>query len=106
MNSSDNISKQQRLWQVIQEVPAGKVASYGQIAELAGLAGAARLVGNTLKKLPKGTQLPWHRIINAQGKISFPSDSAAYREQKQRLETEGVIFDNERITLSKYRWQP
>lgn len=94
-----------RLFQVIHRIPKGKVATYGQIAELAGLPRAARLVGNTLKNLPKGTKLPWHRVINASGKISLPMDGNG-KVQKQRLEKEGVVFIREKINLQHYRWQP
>ena len=99
-------SKQQKIWLTVQQIPAGKVATYGQVADLAGLPGAARLVGNTMGKLPEGSQIPWHRVVNAQGKLSFPTDSEHFREQKLRLQEEGVIFNGQRISLSTYRWQP
>lgn len=98
-------STQARLFQVIHSVPKGKVATYGQIAELAGLPRAARLVGNTLKNLPKNSKLPWHRIVNASGKISLPIDGNG-KVQKQRLEKEGVVFINGKINLGLYRWNP
>ena len=103
---SEEPSKQQKIWLTVQQIPAGKVATYGQVAELAGLAGAARLVGNTMSKLPEGSSLPWHRVINAQGKLSFPADSKHYREQRLRLEAEGITFKGAGISLSTYRWQP
>ena len=105
MNSSEP-SNAERIWQALSQVPYGKVVSYGQLAELAGLPGCARLVGGTLKKLPEGTQLPWHRVINAAGKISFAPQSPAFREQKQRLQAEGIEFDGARISLRRYRWNP
>lgn len=107
-NSShtEPLSNPQRIWQVIGQIPKGKVATYGQIAALAGLPGAARLVGNVLKKLPDGGQLPWHRVINSQGKISLPIDSASYREQKKRLIAEGIDVQNSRIALKKFGWLP
>jgi methylated-DNA-protein-cysteine methyltransferase-like protein len=96
---------QARLFQVIHSIPKGRVATYGQVAELAGLPRAARLVGNTLKNLPKNSKLPWHRVINASGKISLPMDGNG-KVQKQRLEKEGVVFLKGRINLNNYRWNP
>ena len=95
----------ERLFQVIFSIPKGKVATYGQIAELAGLPRAARLVGNTLKNLPKNSKLPWHRVINASGKISLPMDGNG-KVQKQRLEKEGVVFLQGKVNLRHYLWQP
>ncbi|MCR8923645.1 MGMT family protein [Dasania sp. GY-MA-18] len=100
------ISNAQKIWLAVQQIPAGKVATYGQVAELAGIPGAARLVGNTMHKLPAGSQLPWHRVVSAQGKLSLPENSSGYREQKLRLESEGIVFKGQRIPLAHYRWQP
>ena len=72
MNEFDH---KQRIYAVLAAIPAGVVVSYGQVAELAGLPRAARLVGRTLSALPDDTQLPWHRVVNASGKISMPCDS-------------------------------
>ena len=102
----ETATKQQRIWTTIAMIPLGKVASYGQIASLAGLPGAARLVGNVLKTLPSDSQLPWHRVINSQGKISLPEDSASYRRQRQLLAEEGVVVKGARISLKCYRWTP
>lgn len=95
----------ERIFQVIFQIPPGKVATYGQIAELAGLPRAARLVGTTLKKLPKDSKLPWHRVINASGKISLPMDGGG-KKQKSRLESEGIVLLNGKIKLNIYGWQP
>lgn len=96
----------ERIWQTVSQIPSGSVASYGQIAQLAGLPNASRLVGNVLKNLPEGSQLPWHRVINAQGKISFAEGSNPYREQRQRLESEGLVFSGNKLSLTQYGWQP
>ena len=94
----------QRIWQVVALIPSGKVATYGDIARQAGLPGAARRVGRALKYLPKGTAIPWHRVINAQGRISFPDDSASKYTQRERLEAEGLVFKpNGSIDLKVYR---
>ncbi|WP_027857228.1 MGMT family protein [Marinobacterium jannaschii] len=99
-----NQEHQQRFWQVVAQIPYGKVASYGQVAELAGLPGLARAVGRTMSRLPKDTSLPWHRVINAQGRISFPIDSDGYKRQRERLEAEGISLINGRVQMKHYRW--
>ena len=83
-------------------IPAGKVASYGQIATLAGLPEQARLVGRILSQLPRDTTIPWHRVVNAAGRISNPN--ASY--QIERLSEEGLPLINGRINLRCHRWQP
>lgn len=85
-------------------IPKGRVASYGQIAALAGMPRHARLVGRTLRELPAGTRLPWHRVVNASLKISQREGSGGHREQKRRLLAEGVEFVGERIAKA-YRWE-
>ena len=81
-----------KIWEVVGTIPRGKVASYGQVARMAGLPGRARLVGTALKQLPDDSQVPWHRVINAAGKISFPPTSPDWERQHQRLLDEGVIL--------------
>ena len=90
--------------QIVYQIPAGRVASYGQVATLAGLPGRARQVGAALKNLPKPTALPWHRVCNSQGRLSLPEGSDSYREQKGRLESEGIVFVRGRIALARYGW--
>ena len=103
MNTKNN---HQQIWQVVGSIPKGKVANYGQIAEQAGLKGKARLVGYILSRLPKDTELPWHRVINSQGRLSFPIGSSAYQKQKDRLQAEGIVFIGERISMTTYQWKP
>lgn len=90
------------IYLALAQIPKGKVTTYGKLAKLAGIANGARLVGRLMCELPEGSQLPWHRVINAQGKISLAIDSASYREQKRRLIDEGIEFVNEKIKLSIY----
>ncbi len=99
---SNKAQKRQAIFLALASIPPGKVVSYGQLAHLAGLPGGARQVGKALGDLPEGTQLPWFRVINAQGRISFPLDSTAYCLQKQKLEAEGVIFKNNKISLRDF----
>ncbi len=93
-----------RFWLVVGQIPPGRVATYGQVAELAGLPRMARAVGRCLSQLPADSRLPWHRVINAQGRISFPPDSPGYRRQRECLEQEGIMFLNGRIRLRDYQW--
>ena len=101
---SDQPGPEQRIWQVVSMVPAGKVASYGQIAALAGMPRHARLVGRTLASLPRGSKLPWHRVVNARLEIARRGD-ASERRQRARLEAEGVTFIGSRIAPA-FRWEP
>jgi methylated-DNA-protein-cysteine methyltransferase-like protein len=92
-----------RIWQVVALIPSGKVATYGDVARQAGMPGAARRVGMALRRLPAGTRIPWHRVINAQGRISFPDGSASRYTQRERLEAEGISFKvNGSIDLKKF----
>jgi len=95
-------AQRERIWQIVYTIPAGVVATYGQVAALADLPQHARLVGRVMSQLPHGSRLPWHRVINAQGKLSTHSSS----RQQQLLEAEGVVFIDGRINLSRYRWNP
>ncbi|MFK7793917.1 MAG: MGMT family protein [Gammaproteobacteria bacterium] len=90
------------IWQIVAAIPKGKVCTYGQIARSAGYPSHARYVGSTLRNLPKNSRLPWHRVVNAQGKISFPPDSEAYNRQKSLLESEGVVFIDKKLSLKDY----
>ncbi len=93
------------IWSVVGQIPSGKVISYGQVAQLAGLPGRARLVGRCLSQLPKGTALPWHRVVNAKGEISLPLGSDSYLLQVARLQEEGVAVLNGKIKLACFGWQ-
>jgi methylated-DNA-protein-cysteine methyltransferase-like protein len=92
------------VWQTMAAIPPGKVATYGQIASLSGYPGHARGVGHILKKLPPETLLPWHRVINAKGEIALPAGSEGHQMQKQRLEQEGIHFQDDKIRLRLYQW--
>ena len=90
------------VWQVVQGIPRGCVLSYGEVARLAGTGGSARRVGQALRRAPRDMKLPWHRVVNSQGRISFPRDSNGYRQQKSRLEAEGVVFLNGKTDLQRF----
>jgi methylated-DNA-protein-cysteine methyltransferase-like protein len=99
------MTPEETLYQVIAAIPFGKVATYGQLARLAEKPNAARWVGRTLKHLPSDTRLPWHRVINAQGKISFPEGTEAWTVQRDKLADEGILLHNGRIRLKDCQWQ-
>jgi methylated-DNA-protein-cysteine methyltransferase-like protein len=93
----------ERVKEIIKMVPPGKVATYGQIATIAGNPRGARQVVWVLHT--SGDNLPWHRIINSKGRISLPH-SGGYETQRDLLEKEGIEFnENDRIDLDRYLWQ-
>jgi methylated-DNA-protein-cysteine methyltransferase-like protein len=97
----------QRVYALVCQVPPGMVVTYGQVAALLGSPRAARAVGYALRFLPAGADVPWHRVINHQGRISprYPAESPIL--QRLLLEAEGVRFDAEGcVDLAVYRWQP
>ena len=91
----------EKIQRVIAQVPRGRVATYGQIAKLAGYPGAARQVVWALRS---GSGLPWHRVLAAGGKISLPGDAGF--EQRMRLQMEGVGFHGARVDMKNYAWAP
>lgn len=102
-------SSYRRIYDVVRRIPPGRVATYGQVAALAGMAGRARQVGYALHALPDGSPVPWHRVINARGEISPRAEPGPAREGYQRflLEEEDVAFDlGGRVDLERFRWQP
>jgi methylated-DNA-protein-cysteine methyltransferase related protein len=88
----------------VRRIPRGKVCTYGNVAEVAGLPRRARLVGTVLRQTPAARGLPWYRVINAGGRISFPVGSDAYARQRHKLEAEGVVFVGGRVDLRRYGW--
>ncbi|MBU3020238.1 MGMT family protein [Aestuariibacter sp. A3R04] len=101
-----NVSIIARILNTVKVVPPGFVASYGQVADLSGLPGRARLVGKQLTNTFEGAAIPWHRIVRSDGKIAFPVGSEKAEEQRQRLIAEGVVVRNNRISMKRFQWQP
>ena len=102
------MSQYDRIYATVRSIPPGKVATYGQIADLAGLYGKARLVGYALFRVDLKDDIPWHRVINAKGEISYSlrRNGGDYL-QKVLLEEEGIKFkSNGKIELKQYLWQP
>ena len=93
-----------RIYLVVRQIPRGRVATYGQIAAIVGVS-TPRMVGYALASLPAGSNVPWQRVINAQGKISLRADSGSNNLQRQLLEEEGVQFDgSNKVNFRRYRW--
>lgn len=98
-------STYRRIYAVVRRIPRGRVATYGRIAALAGLAGRARQVGYALNKAPDGAGLPWHRVINARGMVSVRADPLDEERQRGMLEAEGIVFDARgRVDLARFGW--
>ena len=97
------MTRHEEIWEAVRKIPRGRVATYGQIATLAGMDGQPRLVGYALHALPKGSDVPWHRVINASGKISLPPPFST--RQRRLLEAEGIRFTENKINLKQYQWE-
>jgi len=94
----------ERLLIIIKQIPKGKVATYGQIATIAGIQNP-RLVGFALASQKSDKEVPWFRVINSKGEISFPEESDGFKIQYSLLKNDGIIFDaKNRVNLDKYRW--
>ena len=85
------------IWDVIARIPRGCVTTYGDVARAAGLPGRARQTGYALKHAPEGMYLPWHRVVGAGGRISFPAGTQPHRDQTRLLKSEGVEVKNGRV---------
>lgn len=95
----------QRIWLTVAAIPAGRIATYGDIASRAGLPGAARRVGAALRKLPAGSTVPWHRVVNASGRSSLPPGTQGEDRQRALLLDEGVMLGRGgKQVLARYRW--
>ena len=96
----------EKIWNTIDQIPHGKVASYGQIADLAGLPGRARLVGKSLRFVPKERSVAWYKVLRSSGQIAFPKGSEQALLQTGLLQEDGVAVLNNRVKLSDFQWQP
>ena len=107
MSDATPASTYQKIYRIVQRIPRGRVATYGQVAALAGFRGHARQVGYALHALPESRRIPWQRVVNARGEISLRARSDNDRLQRILLEEEGVRFaQSGRIDLDRYRWRP
>ena len=97
----------ERVWKLARMIPRGQVATYGQVAALAGIPGRARQVGYALHALPEGSDVPWHRVINARGTISPRADGDAEICQQMLLQSEGIDCTlSGQDLLRRYQWFP
>jgi methylated-DNA-protein-cysteine methyltransferase-like protein len=102
--AGDRDERRARILAVVDSIPRGRVASYGQVAREAGLPRQARLVGWILARLPAATTLPWHRVVNSAGRISLRPGAT---RQRRSLEREGVRFSRSgTLDLTRHRWSP
>ena len=97
------MSRYEKIWETVRQIPYGRVATYGQIASIAGMEGHSRLVGYALHALKPAYKVPWHRVINAKGKISLAGPTE--RIQRKLLEAEGISFSqSRRIDMKIFQW--
>lgn len=96
-----------RIYAVVRRIPRGRVSTYGEVAQWAGLPGCARQVGYALHALGEKDDVPWQRVVNARGAISLPGDAGLDSVQRQMLEAEGICFDARgRLDLKQFAWRP
>ena len=99
-----------KIWKTVQAIPPGKVTTYGQIADLSGLPGRARLVGKSLGLVPNsglnGEIVPWFRVIRSNGEIAFQPGTDKYTEQRTLLLEEGITVKGRRIPMTEFQWLP
>ena len=99
-------SAYEKIWATIDLVPAGKVVSYRQVADLSGLPGRARLVGKCLGFAPKEREVAWYKVLRSNGQIAFPKGSEQAMLQTGLLQDEGVVVFNNRVKMAEFQWQP
>lgn len=98
--------RMQRIWETVADIPPGSVASYGQVAEIAGIPRGARQVAYALRHAPRELELPWFRVVRAGGTLAFERGSDQFRKQSGLLAEDGVAMLNGKIDMQRYRWQP
>ena len=100
------LSSNEKIWATVDLIPNGKVATYGQVADLAGLPGRARLVGKSLGKVPAGRRVAWFKVLRSNGQIAFEKGSEQALLQTGLLQESGVMVLNNRVKLTQFQWQP
>lgn len=98
------MSNSEAVFLIVRAIPRGRVATYDQVARLAGIPSGARAVRQALKHLPVNTCLPWHRVVNGQGELTFEPRSQSYNRQVRRLGSEGVEVMSGKVSLQKFQW--
>lgn len=97
---------EQQLYAWLAQIPEGRVVTYGQLAKLIGQPNGARWVGRQLARLPPGSELPWHRVLNARGCSSLPLEKGGSNRQLRLLQREGVLVVDGGVSLARYQWDP
>jgi methylated-DNA-protein-cysteine methyltransferase-like protein len=100
----DELERQLYTW--LAQIPAGRVVTYGQLARLIGRTNVGRWVDHRLGRLPTGSKLPWHRVLNARGCSSLPLEKGGSNRQLRLLQREGVLVMDGRVSLRRYQWDP
>ncbi|MAM69893.1 MAG: cysteine methyltransferase [Gammaproteobacteria bacterium] len=103
---SGNRKSHEAIWQTVLSIPPGKVASYGQVADLAGLPGRARLVGRSMGMVPDSMQVPWYRVLKSNGQLAGKPGSKFAQRQTELLQDEGVVVLKNRVKMENFQWQP
>ena len=104
--SAKSQSHYHAIYAIVRQIPYGKVSTYGEIAKRAGLPKHARLVGYVLKHMDEDVDLPWHRVMNSQGRISLNKlDESGNNIQQQKLLEEGIVVIAGKVDLKKYQWK-
>lgn len=98
-------SRFEPIYDTVACVPAGRVASYGQVAQETGLPRRARLVGRALRNLPEGSWIPWQRVLRSDGRLAFADDDPRHALQRSLLEQEGVEVTRGRVDLKRFGWR-
>jgi methylated-DNA-protein-cysteine methyltransferase-like protein len=96
----------ERIYKTVNTIPLGKVSSYGQIADYAGLPGRARLVGKSLGFVPENMHVNWHRVLRSNGQIAFAKGSEQAMLQTGLLQQEGIAVFNNRVKMKDFNWEP
>jgi methylated-DNA-protein-cysteine methyltransferase-like protein len=104
--SNDFLVKEKKIISTIRGIPRGNVASYGQVATIAGIPRGHRLVARALRNNPGSSDLPWYRVIRADGRSGMAKDSKGYLQQLSLLKEEGVLAQNGKVDMKRYQWQP
>lgn len=102
----ETLKRVKRILEVIRDIPPGRVAGYGHVAEIAGVPRGARQVSFALRHVPDDQPVPWHRVLKSDGKIAFAQDSTHFKKQRDKLRDEGVVVRNGAVDMRKFRWQP